>query len=218
MTMFLGASGGTALGATDAILAPSETTFAGGSGPGGEFLLDAGSRPTLVNTDDNADHNVVSTSDGPDGRPLFKTALLDPYASAPVEGTEYLTPGTYQFVCSIHAGMVGALRVEGTGALPRPEVEVTVLSKKVEKVAKGKLFVRVDAAVAATGVELIARRGLRPLSEAGPIDLATGESRRVVLRLDRAARKLLREVDSAKVTVAADVPYGAPDTAKTKLR
>jgi len=215
----LGGTVAPAWAATDTIFSPSETSYAGGTGPSGEFLVDAGTQSFLFNTDTDADHNVIATGRGPDGAPLFRTPLLDPGTGLPVEGTEYLAAGAYPFVCSIHDGMAGTALVVGGGALPRPDVEVTVLSRKLGKVIRTRrLVIRLDAGTAASDVRVEARRGLRPLTSLDLIDLSAGESRLFKMRLTMAGLKALKSEDSAKVAVQTDIPFGAPDTAKTKLK
>lgn len=204
--------------ATDPITARSGNVFAGGTGPGGSFSLDAGSIPQFTNDDAGDSHNVVATEDGPDGEELFQTALLAGGGSAPVTGAQYLTPGEYRFVCTIHVDMAGALSVAGSGAVPRPAVEVAVVSSKLRRVAKGKLRVAVEATARSDDVGLAARLGARPLASAAEIDLDAGESRTVTLKLDGKARKLLVDLERAKVSLSAEVPFGAPDGAKRTLR
>lgn len=63
---------------------------------------------------DGFDHDVTSVDDGPDGQPLFAGATIGSGESTRVEGVEQLSPGIYDFVCSLHAAtMQGTLTVEG---------------------------------------------------------------------------------------------------------
>jgi hypothetical protein len=205
-----------AAAATDQIQSPG-LFYAGGGGPSGEFRLDAGSQSQLLNTDPAADHNVVASADGPDGGRLFQSALIGPGPPAPVAGTEYLTPGSYPFVCTIHVGMAGTLLVSGDGALPRPSVSVAIASSKLAKVRKGRLKVSVTAATASSDVSLIARVGRRTLPPVPDVDLAAGQTRKLTLKLTNAAKKDLKDVEKAKVTLSASVPFGAPAKAKRTL-
>jgi hypothetical protein len=134
-----------------------------------------------------------------------------------VAGTEYLTPGSYPFVCTIHVGMAGTLLVSGDGALPRPSVSVAIASSKLAKVRKGRLKVSVTAATASSDVSLIARVGRRTLPPVPDVDLAAGQTRKLTLKLTNAAKKDLKDVEKAKVTLSASVPFGAPATAKRTL-
>lgn len=206
-----------ALGATDAIHASTGNAYTGATGPGGAFQLDAGTRAQLVNDDPGAEHNVVATADGPDGRELFQSDLIG-LGSTPVVGTEYLPAGRYPFVCTIHDGMAGELEVSGEGALPRPSVTLAVASRKLEKVRRGKLKVTVSAATPASDVSLVARVGTRTLPVVDGIDVGAGSARKLTLKLDRSATKPLKDVKKAKVTLSASVPFGSPANAKRTLR
>jgi plastocyanin len=61
---------------------------------------------------DFVEHDVVSEATGPDGEPLFSTPLIGTGESAQIEGLEEVKSGqSYRFLCSIHPGMQGTLRV-----------------------------------------------------------------------------------------------------------
>ena len=68
--------------------------------------IDQGEKVTFQNMD-IVGHDVTSNQTGDDGTPLFRSALVDPGSSGPVEGTEYLTTGSYDFFCSVHPGHGG---------------------------------------------------------------------------------------------------------------
>lgn len=212
---------GAAAAASDTIRSPDEFSYAGGTGPGGAFLLDAGSQAQLLNDDPTlgAEHNVVAEADGPDGERLFATDLiLAAPAPVPVRGTEYLTPGDYAFECTIHFNMKGTLRVSGAGALPRPQVDLEVVSSKLRKVRRGKLEVAVTAATRSDDVSLLARVAGKALPAVSGVDLAAGATRRLTLKLPKPARKAIKDAEKAKVTLGATVPFGAPAQAKRTLR
>jgi plastocyanin len=62
---------------------------------------------------DAVQHDVVATTKGPDGNPLFRTKLIGLGETAPVEGLDKTVSGqTYGFFCSIHPGMTGQLLVQ----------------------------------------------------------------------------------------------------------
>ena len=61
-------------------------------------------------------HNVVSTQFS-GGERLFESATISS-GTTPVNGTQLLAPGTYPFVCTIHAGMDAELVVRDTGDPP----------------------------------------------------------------------------------------------------
>lgn len=210
----------TAHAATDTIRSQPNYAYSGASGPGEAFSLDAGSQAILVNEDTGPDgaHNVVSTVEGPDGGKLFKTALLTGGQSAPVDGTQYLEPGTYSFVCTIHAGMAGTLAVGGGTPVARPSIVVSVASSKLAPAQRGKLRVSVKATTAANDASVAAKLGAKPLGSASGIDLAAGESRTIALRLAKPARKSLEDLSKAKIVVAGEVPYGSPVHSSRTLR
>jgi plastocyanin len=73
--------------------------------------LAQGATLTFVNGDAVA-HNVASVAVGPDGRRLFASSNA-PTGSHVVEGTERLTAGSYDFLCTVHPSMKGKLEVQG---------------------------------------------------------------------------------------------------------
>lgn len=207
-----------AFATTDTITAEAGDTYSGNSDPNG-FLLDAGSTPGFVNSDFSATtHNVVASGDGPDGRELFKTPLLSGGGSADVEGAQYLTPGSYPFVCTIHIGMGGTLIVSGDGAAPRPAIDVSIVSTKLKKVQKGKLKVNVSAATLSDGASVLAKAAGHSVGTVSGINLAAGQSRTLTLRLDKAARKGIKDLTKAKISVSGAVPYGAPASDRVTLK
>ena len=213
-------------GPTDTIVALSEFSYGGGTGDGTVFRLNAGGTSMLANADpaQGIQHNVVSTEDGPDGRPLFISDLIGPGASAPVEGTEYLQPGSYAFLCSIHqfAGMSGTIQVSGAGAVARPDVDVDIASSKLKQLKKGKLSVVVRAATAGDDISVEASVGGKPAGSAEGIDLGPAQKRKLTLNLGKQAKKAVKKglKKGKKVAVSAEseVPWGAPDSDSAKLR
>ncbi len=221
LAMASGALAG-APGVTDTIRAVDLSSYAGGIEGGSTFRLIAGQQSTLSNDDPLAKHNVVADGDGPDGEPLFTTALLAPNESAPVAGTPYLQPGSYAFSCTIHSDMKGAIEVAGPGAVPRPDVTVAVDSSKLKQLGKGKLRVTVSASSRSDDVSVDARVGGKPGGFADGVDLAAGQSRTLRLTLGKQAKRAvkagLEKGRKVAVSVSSEVPWGAPDSAKSKLR
>jgi polyvinyl alcohol dehydrogenase (cytochrome) len=61
---------------------------------------------------DIAQHDVVASDKGPDGRPLFRSKLVNFNENAPLEGLDRVESGrSYAFFCSLHPGMRGQLVV-----------------------------------------------------------------------------------------------------------
>jgi polyvinyl alcohol dehydrogenase (cytochrome) len=67
------------------------------------------------NEDPIAQHNIVSDTPG-----LFAGPLVSDGDSALVSGVEKLAPGTYQFHCTLHAWMHGAIEVAAGAGTPQP--------------------------------------------------------------------------------------------------
>lgn len=142
--------------------------------------IDQGERLTFKN-EDRVQHDVTSTQT-PDGKPLFSTPLLQQNQEEVIEGTQYLTTGAYQFVCSIHASMSGTITVNSAGTpVPRPGTGTTpggdavkpVVSAKVTNRSRKALAVQVTVDEAAALV-LVAKvgskrvgRGTAKISKAG---------------------------------------------------
>jgi plastocyanin len=204
---------GQALGATEAITTtPACCSFSKTS-----FNIDPGQVATYANAGD-ASHNVNASSNGPDGEVLFSSDTISS-GSTPVNGTQYLAPGSYPFFCTVHPEMTAQLVVSGNGTpQARPKIDVKVLSTKIDKVvARGKLSLKVTAESFSPDVEIVAKKGARTLGTKPDLDVASGASGTVGLKLTNAGKNVLRNLDSAKVKVTATVPFGTGDTAKRKL-
>ena len=84
----------------------------------GDPTIAQGEAITFTNVDTVA-HDVTATGKGSDGKPLFQSAQIGAGQSAPVEGVEYLTAGSYPYICSIHPFMKGTITVS-SGGTPKP--------------------------------------------------------------------------------------------------
>jgi plastocyanin len=204
---------GIALAVTEQITAAPGTAFSKSS-----FTIDAGVVATFNNTGDTS-HDVTASGEGPDGEKLFRTEIIDAGAQSPMNGTQYLSPGTYHFICVIHGSTMAAELVVGPGTpVARPQVKVRVLSSKVEQVVSGgKLRLKLTATTASQDVALVAKKGARKLGSKGNLDLAAGASRTVKLPLTAAGKGVLDDLESAKVKLTATVPFGAPAKASRNL-
>src|SRR2546423_9302441 len=189
-----------------------------------DVTIDQGERVTFHNGDTVA-HDVTATQNGPDGKPLFKSPTTDPGKDSVVDGTQYLSAGHYDFICSIHPDMKGSIHVttNGTpvqrpGGAPssspaakdtvKPTVVVRVASRHVHDVRGAHtLVVRVQLSEAGH-VELRAVARPRP---GGPlVSVARGMThlkaagiRRVHLRLTRAGRAAVRRHRGLAIVVTA---------------
>src|SRR3954471_22279126 len=79
-----------------------------------DVTMDQGEKLTFHNGD-TVTHDVTATQNGPDGKPLFKTAATDGGKTSTVDGAQYLTAGHYDFICSIHPNMKGSIHVTTNG-------------------------------------------------------------------------------------------------------
>lgn len=178
--------------------------------------IDQGEKVTLRNVDIVA-HDVSSQKKSDDDKPLFRSELVDPGSSGPVEGTEYLVTGDYPFICTIHPGMDATLRVTSAGEpVPKPDppkVTVKIASGDLQRVVnKGKLNLRVTSTKAS--VKLVARMKRTKLGQA-TVDFGRAGTRTIALKLSKAGRKALRGRSSAKVSATATAVDAAGQAAKS---
>jgi plastocyanin len=168
--------------------------------------------------DNGGTHNVTARLTGPDGQPLFRSPTISG-GSAGVAGTQFLTPGDYQFFCAVHpTTMHGTLHVTGNGtALARPHADLTLQTKTISKALKKGLLVGIDMSAKIDGVSLTAKLGKATIARATGLSMAAGQQF-AVIKLTKSGKTKLRSRDKATVTVTADVPFGAPSTIKAKLR
>lgn len=184
-----------------------------------EITMDQGERLTFRNGD-TVSHDVVASSAGPDGKPLFRTPIVAAGKSAFVEGSQFLTEGQYPFVCSLHNGMKGSLRVtangtpqqrpDSSGPSPaadrtRPTVRLRIVSRTASMArVRGALVVR----VALSEQSRLRLRAVARPKPGGPLVTvakrvlpeASG-TRRLKLALTRAGRAALRGDRSLAVIV-----------------
>ena len=76
------------------------------------MAIQRGTRLSFLN-EDLPQHDVVAVDLGPNGAPLFASALIGIGEEAAVTGTDALKSGSYAFYCTIHPGMRGTLYVVG---------------------------------------------------------------------------------------------------------
>lgn len=182
-----------------------------------DFTVDAGTVATFQNDTPDV-HNIQASGKGPDGKPLFSVKQISS-ASAPINGTQYLAPGDYRFVCTIHGGMNSTLTVlPGAAPVARPSVAIQVPSQKLGTVASsGKLTVTVRGKAAATGVSLVVTKGKARLGSLQKLNLSGGAKRTLKVPLTAVGRKSLKNLTSATLAAEATVPYGKPARASRTL-
>ncbi|HEX8073591.1 MAG TPA: plastocyanin/azurin family copper-binding protein [Thermoleophilaceae bacterium] len=195
------------------------------AGPGQRYLTTSvtmaqGEPLTFVNQD-RAGHDVTATAGGPDGRPLFATPVIGAGATAFVEGSQYLTAGSYAFYCSVHEFMQGTLTVtsDGTPAQRAPSgdshapgVAVRIASRGMRSVVRsGALRVSVTTDEEATvRLEASARAGGRSVAfKPKARSVRAGKRTTVTLAVGRSGRAALAGARSARVTVSVKTRDGA---------
>jgi plastocyanin len=205
---------GNAFAVTEAITTPTECCLYSKAA----FTIDAGQVATFNNANSSS-HDVTSNDKGPDGAELFASPTISGNSQTPVNGTQYLAPGSYAFFCTVHPDMVATLQVGAGTPVARPEVTIKVLSKKVDEVASsGKLKLKLTAVSQADDVALVVRKGAKKIASQQNLDLAAGTSRTLKLKLTNAAKNALDGVNSAKVKVTGTLPFGFPADASKKLK
>jgi len=209
------AGGGIAWGADSIGTAPATNQF---DKP--VYNMAAGENPVLTNDTIGTSHDVTSFERGPDGAPLFRSATIGTGKTAVVRGTQYLPPGDYHFLCSVHgSGMDAMLHVGPGAAVPRPRISLTILSSAIDRVRNsGKLRVKVVAAASnAENVTLAATVAGVTIARARGLDVAAGSARNATLTLTARGKHLLQGRNRALVTVKGTVEFGKPDTTRRPL-
>jgi len=200
----------------------ADNTYTGGSGgltP--TFTMDQGDRPSFSDAGANQ-HNVTARGNGPDGKAFFSTPTLNGGESATVNGTQYLSAGTYNFFCTIHpTEMQATLVVTGNGTpQARPTATLALRTKTISKALKKGLLISVSASTQISGATLTAKLGKSTIGKT-TTSLASGAQNKT-LKLTKAGKSKLSGKATgkatAKVTVTADIPFGSPATAKAKLK
>jgi plastocyanin len=160
-------------------------------------------------------HNVTSTQS------LFSSATIST-GTTPVNGTQFLAPGTYPFICTIHQNMQASLIVSASGGgapVARPDIELKIISRRLDKVvAKGKLVLEVLAITRSDDVSVSARLGKKALGQITDLDLAAAQSSKVAMKLKGGITRRLAKLEKAKVKAEATVPFGDPDSATRVLK
>jgi plastocyanin len=184
-----------------------------------EITMDQGERLTFRNGDTVA-HDVTATAQGPDGKPLFRTPIVESNKSAFVDGSQYLTEGHYDFFCSLHANMKGSIHVTANGTpqqrptdsgpsstadKTKPRLRLQILSRTATTArARHALVVRVNLSETS---HLELRAIARPKSGGKLVTVArkvlhkASGIKRVRLKLTPAGRKALRRHRSLAIVV-----------------
>ena len=202
--------GGIAFAASQTIVGQGDNTYSAATYTAGQgevvpFQVTGGS------------HNVTARQTGPDGKALFRSATISG-GTIPVDGTQYLAAGDYQFFCTIHPTTMNAtLHVTASGTpQARPSAWLKLKTKSLAKAIKKGLRVTSTPNMKIDGVTLTARLGKSKIGKA-TVSLAEGWNSKLV-KLTKVGKRKLRKKDKAKVKVVAEIPFGSPVTAKGKLK
>ncbi|MEA2492392.1 MAG: manganese oxidase [Thermoleophilaceae bacterium] len=171
----------------------------------GDVTIAQGEAITFTNGD-TVTHDVTSSTKGADGKPLFASEQIGPGQSSPVAGVEFLTTGSYPYICSIHPFMKGTITVSsdgtpkprpgggdaGGGDKPAPAADTTAptLSVKVLDTKRSQVRKRRSLQVALTSDEagaftLIAKSG-KTVVASGSSKFTKAATRKVTLELTKA--------------------------------
>jgi plastocyanin len=206
---------GIALAASDTIVAgPAESYDRQAAGT--PYNTDQGDVVQFQNL--GGSHNVTARQNGPDGKALFRSPTISS-GFASVDGTQYLSSGTYTFFCTVHPTTMQATLQVSTNGTPqaRPSARLTLRTKSISKALKKGLLVGVNASTKVDGVGLVAKIGKSTIGRASGLSWAAGQQVNV-LKLSKAGKSKLRGKSKATVKVTADIPFGSPASAKAKLK
>jgi len=178
-----------------------------------EVTIDQGERLTFKNNDFQT-HDVVATGVGPDSQPLFSTPLTDQGQENFVAGSQYLTTGTYDFVCSLHSNMTGRVIVTaagtpqprpGTGTTPAdtqpPALKIAIKTGTVSKARRDKALTVVVTLDEAAKLSVRASTLGKTLGSVKP-SVGAGDTK-LRIALDAASRRRLRSGRNVVVKITA---------------
>lgn len=182
------------------------------------FTIDAGSVAQFQNLTDTT-HDVSASQKGQDGAKLFSSKQIK-QGTVPINGTQYLAPGTYHFICAIHGSGMSADLIVGPGTpQARPSATVAVPQQTLGSVTKqGKLKITAKGKVAAKGVTIVAKKGKTTLGQLKNQSIPAGKTKTLKIPLSSSGKKALKNVSQASVTVTATVPFGKTAKASRTLK
>lgn len=188
----------------------------------GPFTQAAGEIPNYVNPSNasGSPHNVTSVDTGPDGKTLFGSDTISAGGKSPVAGAQYLTDGSYHFICTIHGStMSGDLVVAGGTAVPRPKIALSFPGQKLKQIRKsGKIKVKVKAVTASSGINLSVSKGKKKLGSASGLKLGAGVTKTLSVKLTGSGKKLIKNGKKILFLAKGTVSSGKSATAQRTLR
>lgn len=200
------------------------------------YTIDQGELLTFRNADQVSPgpHDVTSATNGPDGKPLFKSETIPAGRDTPVTGAQQLTTGSYSFFCSVHAFMEANLVVTdkgtplppaGGGPTPPPQADTRApavsASVRARSLRARSFLVTVTAdEVAKLDVRLTTRLRGKALTigRARVVDNSPGKAVAVRIRPTASARRALRSARRAAVTATIIATDAVGNSATTTTR
>jgi plastocyanin len=191
--------------------------------------MDQGERLTFQNLD-VASHDVMASAKGPDGKALFRTPIIGNGEEAFVEGSQYLTTGSYGFFCSVHPQMTGTLNVTSAGTpVPRPAPGTRPPDRAAPKVsvklrrtnarrARRSRRLPVEVTVNEAARVALRARAMGVTVARGSVRLPAAGRRRPSVTLTAAGRRLLARGRRVSVTITARAVDRAGNAATAKAR
>jgi plastocyanin len=203
-------AGGIAFAASQTIVGQIDDTYTAAT-----YHTDQGEIVPFQSTGNT--HNATANQTGPDGKALFRSATIDSGVTG-VQGTQYLPAGTYSFFCTVHPTTMQAMLIVDPNGTPqaRPSATAKLRTKTISKAVKKGLQVTLTASTQVSGATVTAKLGKATIGKT-TATLAAG-AQTVKVKLSKSGKSKLSKKSSAKVTVTTDIPFGAPATAKAKLK
>jgi plastocyanin len=192
--------------------------------------IDQGEPLTFRNTD-FAMHDVTSDAAGDVNGHLFASDTIGSGSTSFVEGSQYLTTGSYTFYCTIHpAQMKGTLTVSsagtpkprpGTGGAPPdttpPALTVHALKASAKSLKKGNPL-KLDLGTSeGSTLTLTVKLGSLRAAHIRQGFTSAG-TRRIAVRLNKSARRKLRRGSRLKLSVSGVDAAGNTGTAAGSLK
>jgi plastocyanin len=186
--------------------------------------IDQGDTLMFVNQDP-LPHDVTATQKGADGKPLFASRTIT-QGQSKVDNVEFLTTGSYPFVCTIHSNMTSTLTVTANGTpavrpadTTKPTVKVAFPKQTLAGILKAKkVSVRVTLDEPANALATVtAKIGKKTLTLGTPKStFKSATTRTLTVKLSSSAQKALAGADSVKLAAAGQATDAAGNVGRAK--
>jgi len=187
--------------------------------------------PLTFRNNDIANHDV--THRAADSKPLFRSEIIGQGETSFVEGSQYLTTGTYEFFCSVHPEMRGTLTVTANGTpqqrpgaggggtatkdTQEPAVALELgeyAARKVRRTRRVRFLVGADEGAVLTVTVWVGRRR----AARRQLEIETQGTRRIGMRLSKKAARRVRKGRRLVVLVRAEDAAGNVGTDKRSVK